>query len=50
MNPKGLIKYSSEERGIQEQIRKEKKKQKRIRRRDYLTKAIQKLDMELQNQ
>lgn len=46
-NFRGLLKYSPEERSHKDKFKREKKASKKIRRKDYLAKSIQKLNAEI---
>jgi hypothetical protein len=48
-NFKGILKYSSSERQAMDKLKKEKKTIKKIRRREFLNGAVQKLNHEIDN-
>jgi hypothetical protein len=46
-NGKGILKYTSEERMLQDQIKNEKKAEKKMRRKTYLIESLKKLNKDI---
>jgi hypothetical protein len=47
LNRKGLIKAGNEDKSVQEKLKREKKMVKKARRKQYLSKAVEKLDKDI---